>query len=75
MIAILHPFAKVLVRYNSDDKKGEWYTDFIDHKRGDKLLTMFNGNWDEIIPYNSDTRHLLGTTNDCHTDYELRFEL
>lgn len=53
------PFDKVLVR----DKAGEiWHCDFFSHvdKEGDKICT---GTWfEQVIPYNEDTKHLLGTT-------------
>lgn len=54
------PFDKVLVR---DNDQQNWCCDFFSHVDvgGDKICT---GTWyyEQMIPYNEDTKHLLGTT-------------
>ena len=56
------PFDKVLVRDN--DKK--WCTDFFSHFDSEEKYKPFicvGGMADECIPYNDQTKHLLGTTD------------
>ena len=56
------PFDKVLVRDN--DKK--WCTDFFSHFDSEEKYQPFicvGGMTDECIPYNEQTKHLLGTTD------------
>lgn len=56
------PFDKVLVRDN--DKK--WCTDFFSHFDSEEKYQPFicvGGMADECIPYNEQTKHLLGTTD------------
>ena len=62
----LQPFDKVLVRnYNNRI----WEPDFFGYIKGDwvwSLQTAYN----QCIPYNEETKHLLGTTNDCPDYYK-----
>lgn len=56
----LHPFDKVLVR---NDSLGSWRCDLLSHFNkfsGDPLFISAQY-WRECIPYNEDTRYLLGT--------------
>lgn len=56
------PFDKVLVR----DEGGVWFTDIFSHysKGSDrKYKTAGCGSWEYCIPYNDQTKHLLGTTD------------
>jgi hypothetical protein len=59
------PFDKVLVRDSGDE---EWKADFFSHNRFvDVLYYRFScvGNmWRHCIPYNEETKHLLGTTDE-----------
>lgn len=59
------PFDKVLVRDSGDE---EWKADFFSHNRFvDVLYYCFScvGNmWRHCIPYNEETKHLLGTTDE-----------
>lgn len=61
----LKPFDKVLVR-DSDD--GEWKADFFSHNRlvkdSDYYFSCVGNMWRHCIPYNEETKHLLGTTDD-----------
>ena len=62
----LHPFDKVIVRnYNNRI----WEPDFFGYIKGDwvwSLQTAYN----QCIPYNEETKHLLGTANDCPDYYK-----
>ena len=62
----LHPFDKVLVRnYNNRI----WEPDLVGYIKGDwvwSLQTAYN----QCIPYNEETKHLLGTTEDCPEYYK-----
>lgn len=55
------PFDRVLIRYGDDDK---WTASIFSHKEeGDyPLYCCVNGRYEQCIPYNEQTAHLLGTT-------------
>lgn len=53
------PFDKVLVR---DRKDQEWAADFYSHKDMNNTHQCVSSNWNEVIPYNRETKHLLGTS-------------
>lgn len=55
------PFDKVLVR----DEDGIWFADIFSHYTKDseyEYKTAGGGSWEYCIPYNDQTAHLLGTT-------------
>lgn len=55
------PFDKVLVR----DEDGVWFAGIFSHLRGDGQFFCAGGNlWEQCLPYNDQTAHLLGTSND-----------
>lgn len=57
----LKPFDKVLVR----DDDGVWFAGIFSHLRGDGQFFCAGGNlWEQCLPYNEQTAHLLGTTED-----------
>ena len=62
----LQPFDKVLVRnYNNRI----WEPDLFGYIKGDwvwSLQTAYN----QCIPYNEETKHLIGTSNDCPDYYK-----
>lgn len=63
----LKPFDKVLVR---DGDAGMWRIgtySFYDEK---KRLFVCECYWFQCIPYNDDTKHLLGTDHDCPEHYK-----
>lgn len=69
----LHPFDKVLVRNILDDI---WSVDIFSHYDSDNALPIWcigGYYYKEVIPYNKDTAHLLGTTDDCPIDYDIEF--
>lgn len=59
------PFDKVMVR-DFDDK--EWKADFFSHNRlvddSDYYFSCVGNMWRHCIPYNDETKHLLGTTDE-----------
>ena len=58
------PFQRVLVK---DNYGSEWCADLFSHYREDEDYRFFciGGVYPQCIPYNDDTKHLLGTTNNC----------
>lgn len=69
----LKPFDKVLVFYH-----GIWYCDFYSHYKKDDNLNDYyvpfsyicvSTNVDRVIPYNDDTKHLVGTTEEAPEFY------
>lgn len=65
----IHPFDKVLAR---DTGRDYWVGDFFQEKRYDGV-DLINQCYNYCIPYNKDTAHLLGTTDDCPINYEIEF--
>ena len=64
----LQPFDKVLARDNQNDL---WSIDLFSHKEeGRNLVKGLHYNWYWVIPYNNDTKHLVGTTDDCPEYYK-----
>lgn len=69
-ISTLVPFeSKVLVR---DSDCGEWRGAFWDYLREKKCMKYdtSRGVYRQCIPYNDDTKHLLGKTDDCDEYYK-----
>ena len=63
----LHPFDKVLVR----DDDCYWTADLfshIDDSIGKVCCSVFL--WKQCVPYNNETKHLVGTTDDCPEYYK-----
>ena len=66
----LQPFDKVLVRDGMDD---DWQADLFSHREDnyksihvslvEKRFFCIGSHWGQCIPYNDDTKHLIGTTN------------
>lgn len=74
----IHPFDKVLGRYEKDTVIGDkWHADIFIQKQEegdeDDGLYCLCFKYGKIIPYNKDTAHLLGTNDDCPIDYEIEF--
>ena len=68
-INTLQPFDKVLVRTNH---KGFWSCDLYSHINYEYMANVVcvGDVWEMCIPYNDDTKHLLGTTDDCPEYYK-----
>lgn len=62
----LQPFDKVLVRYKHSRK---WFNDFYSFIGKDSVVTVGNGYFDVVIPYNEETKHLVGTTEEVPEYY------
>ena len=62
------PFDKVLVR---DDDDGPWHCDFFERltKKGASPIAAIFASWTFCIPYNDDTKHLLGVTDEAPEFY------
>ena len=69
-INTLQPFDKVLVRdFLSDD----WMADFFEKIEKNDIhynVTCVTCKWIQCIPYNEETKHLLGTREDCLEYYK-----
>lgn len=69
-ITTLKPFDKVLVR---DDYQNYWaanlYSHYMNANEDYHFATVF-GYYKQCIPYNDETKHLLGKTNDCENYYK-----
>lgn len=65
------PFDRVVVRLDTYDT---WTIDFFSHLTEDdgEIITVVTGNVDDFmcIPFNEETAHLIGTTDDCPEYYE-----
>ena len=64
----LKPFDKVLVR---DDNKDKWFCEFFSHKLGANIFRYIciSGGYKQCIPYNDDTKHLVGTKDEAPEFY------
>ena len=63
----LQPFDKILAR---DYVSGRWSIDFFSYKKEGNCIRGLVYNWYQAIPYNEETKHLLGTTDDCPEYYK-----
>ena len=62
----LQPFDKVLVR---TELKGVWNIDLFGYKK-DPFAVCLDTAINDCIPYNEETKHLLGTNDDCPDYYK-----
>lgn len=71
---VLRPFDRVLARRRNEanGSDGLWFTDIYGYKFDDDIYLCVGRVYDECIPYNDDTAHLLGTTDPCPIDYEIK---
>lgn len=63
----LQPFDKILVR---DGLFTHWQIDFFGYINSRKKLVGCSTYWNMGIPYNEETKHLLGTRDDCPEYYK-----
>ena len=66
----LHPFDKVLVR---DDSQSPWEAQFVSFITDEGFETINGEAWCLGVPYNKDTAHLLGTSDEPEIEYEIEF--
>ena len=64
----LQPFNKVLVRQG---KHVEWFARFFDFCEDDNYYTTSGSAWVMCVPYNEETKHLHGTTQDAPEFYKI----
>ena len=62
----LQPFDKILVKRYDDI----WAATLLSHYDGTIFTTINNGLYESCIPYNEETKHLLGTREDCPEYYK-----
>ena len=64
----LHPFDRILVRDNNDET---WSCNFFSHIREVVVykFTTITISYKQCIPYNDDTKHLVGTTDEAPEYY------
>ena len=66
----LQPFDKVLVRdYLNEDWMGDFFEKILEHDI-DYNVACVTCKWTQCIPYNEETKHLLGTREDCPEYYK-----
>ena len=66
----LHPFDKVLVRVDSQRRwEGDLFCYINEDCEGIKCFCL-TYNWHRCIPYNEETKHLVGTQEDCPEFYK-----
>lgn len=65
----LQPFDRVLARNNTDEN---WNCDFFSHYDVDNTYPYLciGYVWEQLIPYNDETKHLVGTKDDCPEYYK-----
>jgi len=67
-IANFKPYDKVLGR--NCCRSGVWRADLFSHiHKNGKLFVGIGYTWGQCIPFNDDTKHLLGTTEPCGEEY------
>ena len=64
---ILLPFDKVLTR---DETRYRWNVNFFGYIDENKKCICSSSFWTQCIPYNENTKHLVGTDNDCPEYYK-----
>ena len=67
----LKPFDKVLVKI-SKESYNTWYADFVaepSHVKNEIPLILGAKEANMVIPYNEDTKHLVGTTDEAPEYY------
>lgn len=63
----LQPFDKVLVRGQNGQN---WRAEHFSYIDNDFRMAVGSCYWTQCIPYNEDTKHLVGTTEDCPEYYK-----
>ena len=66
-VNILQPFDKVLVRGQNGQ---DWRADLFSHVDNKFHMAVGNYYWIQCIPYNEETKHLIGTKEDCPEFYK-----
>lgn len=70
-VETFHPFDKVLVRdFLSDNWMADFFKKFEESNDVYYNVTCVTSHWIQCIPYNEETKHLLGTRDDCPEYYK-----
>ena len=70
-VETFHPFDKVLVRdFLSDNWMADFFEKFEESNEAYYNVTCVISHWIQCIPYNEETKHLLGTREDCPNYYK-----
>ena len=69
-IKTLHPFDKVLFRVGESPWRCSFFSHVVLDDFGKEVVCTPDGLSAICIPYNDDTKHLRGTTNDCPEYYK-----
>lgn len=62
----LQPFNKILVR---ETNNYTWFCDLLSHIKDNKCYTISYCQFDQVVPYNEDTKHLVGTKEEAPEYY------
>ena len=62
----LKPFQRVLVRSSKDF---DWFCDFFSHVHGTKFYCTSTAGFKYAVPYNEETKHLVGTSDEAPEYY------
>lgn len=62
----LQPFDKILIRDQDDES---WYCTLFSHLNDNKCYAIYDHYYNYIVPYNEDTKHLVGTTDEAPDFY------
>ena len=65
---VFQPFDKVLLREEDEQWKAALFSHIDNCSHGAMCCGYFV--WKQCIPYNDETKHLLGTTDDCPDYYK-----
>lgn len=69
-VSTLQPFDKILVRdFSSDNWKADFFESIIENNMHYNVTSIVS-HWVQCIPYNEETQHLVGTTDDCPEYYK-----
>lgn len=69
-VSTLVPFNKVLTRNTLDDIWRPNFFGYINNEIQHRNISCFGFFWKYCIPYNEETQHLVGTTDDCPEYYK-----
>ena len=65
-----YPFDKVLTRNSLDDIWRPNFFGYINNENRHKTIDCFGFRWNCCIPYNEETKYLIGTNNNCPDYYK-----
>ena len=69
-VSTLQPYDKVLVRNHPIEIWEPNFFGYINNEFQDRNISCFGFYWKYCIPYNEETKHLVGTSDDCPEYYK-----